>query len=175
MKIGAMVKRFLVPGFVITGICFLRYRAMVSPRAEVELSEHLSLGRKVEIGSFVKVKSAGGPLRIGERVNIGTGCFISADKGGVEIGEHSMIGPNCSIIGNDYKYDRLDVPVAQQEKTSKGIHIGSDVWLGAGCVVTDGVTIGDHCIVAPNSLITKSLAPRSVAMGAPAKAIFERR
>ena len=40
------------------------------------------------------------------------------------------------IIGNDYRYDRLDVPVALQEKTSKGIRIGRDVWLGAGCVVT---------------------------------------
>lgn len=175
MKVGAIAMRFLVPGIVITGICYLRFRAMVSPRAEVELSKHLSLGRKIEVGSFVKIKSSGGPLTIGERVIIATGCFISADKGGVEIGDDSMIGPNCSVIGNDYKYDRLDIPVGQQDKTSKGIRIGKDVWLGAGCVVTDGVTIGDHCIVAPNSVITKSLPPRSIAMGSPAKSVFERR
>ena len=166
MKLGTAIKRFLVPGIVVTAICWVKYRCMVSPRAEVELSDNLQIGRKTEVGSFVKIKASGGHLSIGANGSIGSGCFLSADKGGLTIGDYCMIGPNTSIIGNDYKYDKLDIPVSQQEKTSKGITIGNDVWIGAGCVITDGVTIGDHSIIAPNS---------TVAMGIPAKKIFERR
>ncbi|MEL7535592.1 MAG: acyltransferase [Pseudomonadota bacterium] len=175
MKIGTVIKRFFVPGIVITATCVFKYRCMVSPRAEVEVNRWLSIGRKTAISSYTKIKANDGPLSIGEHCSIGTGCFISADAAGVAIGDYCMVGPNTSIIGNDYKYDRLDIPVCQQEKTTKGITIGNDVWIGAGCTITDGVEIGDHCIVAPNSLVTKSLPPKTVAMGQPAKKIFERR
>ncbi len=175
MKIGTLIKRFFVPGIVITAVGVIKYRCMISPRAEVEINSWLKIGRKSAISSFTKIKANDGPLHIGEHCSIGTGCFLSADAGGLSIGDYSMIGPNTSIIGNDYKYDRLDVPVCQQEKTTKGIKIGRDVWIGAGCTITDGVEIGDHCIIAPNSLVTKSLPAKAVAMGHPAKTIFERR
>ena len=175
MKLGKVAKRFLVPSIVVTVIYWRRFGCMISPRAEVELSPRLRIGRGTEVSSFVKLKASDGDLTIGAHVSIGTGCFLSADAGGVRIGDYCMIGPNTSIIGNDYKYDRIDIPVTRQAKTSKGISIGNDVWIGAGCVITDGVTIGDHCIIAPNSLVTHSLAARTVAMGHPAKKIFERR
>jgi acetyltransferase-like isoleucine patch superfamily enzyme len=175
MKLSKVAKRFLVPSIVVTAIYWRKYGCMISPRAEVELSPRLKIGRGTEISSFVKLKASDGDLSIGEQVSVGSGCFLSADAGGLHIGDFCMIGPNTSIIGNDYKYDRLDVPVIKQEKTSRGISIGNDVWVGAGCVITDGVTIGDHCIIAPNSLVKNSLPAGTIAMGNPAKKIFERR
>src|SRR5690606_36942326 len=132
MDARTIARRFLLPSFVVTLVCLFRFRCKVSPRAEVELSPRLRIGEGSQIGSFTKIKAADGDLRIGRDVHIGTCCFISADAGGVTIGDYSMISPNVCIIGNDYRYDRLDVPVALQEKTSKGIRIGRDVWLGAG-------------------------------------------
>lgn len=175
MQARKVLQRFLVPSFVVSIICFIRYRCKVSPRAEVELSSSLHIGRGSQISSFTKIKATEGELVIGEQVDIGTCCFISALSGGVSIGDHSLISPNVCIVGNDYRYDRLDVPVSMQEKTSKGIRIGKDVWIGAGCVVTDGAVIGDHCIVAPNSVVTGKLAEGTVAQGQPAKAVFVRR
>jgi acetyltransferase-like isoleucine patch superfamily enzyme len=175
MRLATVVKRFLVPGLIVTAIYWIKYRCMVSPRAEVELTKNLRIGRGTHIGSFVKIKASTGPLTIGRQGSIGSGCFISAEKAGIQIGDHCLIGPNTSIIGNDYEYARLDIPIAQQAKTSKGIRIGHDVWIGAGCAIADGVDIGDHCIVAPNSLVTQSLAAKTVAMGSPAKRVFERR
>ena len=175
MNARKVAQRFLVPSFVVTLIYMLRYRCKVSPRAEVELSARLRIGAGTRISSFAKVKATDGDLNIGENVDIGPCCFISADAGGVDIGDYSMIGPNTSIIGNDYKYDRLDVPVGLQEKTSKGIRIGKDVWIGAGCVITDGAQIDDHCIVAPNSVVSGKLDARTVAQGQPARPLFVRR
>ncbi len=127
MKIAKLLKRFLMPAPVVTGICWWKYKSKVSPKAEVELSPLLTLGRNSVISSFTKIKVNDGPLSIGANVSIATHCFISADEGGVRIGDYCMIGPNASIVGNNYRYDRLDVPICLQEKTSKGITIGHNV------------------------------------------------
>ena len=45
MKPAKIIRRFLMPSFVVSGLCWLRYSAMVSPRPGIE---HFSLkgGRK---------------------------------------------------------------------------------------------------------------------------------
>jgi acetyltransferase-like isoleucine patch superfamily enzyme len=176
VKLGLALRRFLVPAPVVTLVYLLRFRCKVSLRAEVELSPGIRVGRGSEIASFAKLKaSGGGELRIGERVSIGTGCFISADRGGVSIGDWCMVGPNACIIGNNYRYDRLDVPIAQQEKTSKGIRIGDNVWIGAGAVVTDGARIESGAIVAPNSVVAGKVPKDAIVQGNPARVVFTRR
>ena len=175
MRLKKIIQRFLVPSSIVTLVYLWKFKCKVSPRAEVELSNNLRIGVGTEIGSFAKIKATEGELSIGSNVSIGTCCFISADVGGVIIGDDCMIGPNVSIVGNDYRYDRIDIPVSQQEKTSKGIIIGQDVWIGAGVIVTDGVHIGDHCIIAPNSVVSRSIEAMQIAQGSPATTIFERR
>jgi acetyltransferase-like isoleucine patch superfamily enzyme len=173
---GALLRRFLVPAPLVTAICWLRFRAFVSPRAEVELSPLLRLGAKTQIGSFTKIKATDGAVEIGARVDIATGCFVAAHTGGIQIGDDALIGPNVSLVGNTYRFDRLDVTLREQGKTSKGpIRIGRNVLLGAGCVVLDGVEIGDGAIVAPNSVVTTSLPGNVVAAGNPARPVFTRR
>ena len=112
---------------------------------------------------------------MGENVSVGVGCFISADKGGIRIGDYTMVGPNSSIVGNIYRYDQLDVPFCLQEKVSKGIYIGENVWIGAGSVVIDGAHIESGVIVAANSVVTGKVPKNSIVQGNPAKVIFERR
>ncbi|NES92414.1 hypothetical protein [Okeania sp. SIO2B9] len=104
MKIGKVIRRFLIPAPIVTIYYLLKYGAKVSPKAEVELSDLLTIGKDTEIGSFTKIKAADGVLKIGENVSIATGCFISSHHKGLEIGDYSMIGPNTSIIGNNYRY-----------------------------------------------------------------------
>ncbi len=175
MEARKVVQRFLVPAFVVTLYYLLRYRCKISPRAEVELSPRLRIGAGTQISSFTKLKATDGDVTIGSNVHIGTCCFISADAGGVSIGDYSLISPNVCIVGNDYHYDRLDVPIALQGKTSKGIRIGSDVWVGAGSIVMDGADIADHCIVAPSSVVTGRLEAGTVSQGQPARPLFVRR
>ncbi len=175
MKIGKIIRRFLVPAPLVTVIYLLKYGCKVSPKAEVELSSLLKIGKHSEIASFAKIKASDGPLEIGHNTDISPGCFISSSKGGVYIGNYCLISPNVSIIGNNYKYNRLDIPICQQEKTSKGITIGNGVWLGAGVAILDGSTIGDGVIVAPNSVVSGTIPDNVIVQGNPAKIIFKRR
>ena len=51
------------------------------------------------------------------------------------------------------------------------IVIGNDVWIGRESTVMPGVHLGDGCIVAAQSVVTKSFEPYSVIGGNPARLI----
>lgn len=53
----------------------------------------------------------------------------------------------------------------------KPITIGNDVWIGAGAIVLDGVSIGDGAIVAAGAVVTKDVPAFAVVGGVPAKII----
>jgi len=164
----------MVPSFVVTLVYLIKFRCKVSPRAEVDLNSFMKIGHGTRISSFAKIK-ANGPLHIGAEASIGTNCFISADAGKLSIGDYCMIGSNSSIVGNNYLYDSLDIPTCMQEKTSKGITIGNNVWIGSGCVILDGTHIGDGAIITPNSVVSTDIPKNAIAQGNPAAVIFTRR
>jgi acetyltransferase-like isoleucine patch superfamily enzyme len=139
------------------------------------MSPHLTFGRNTQVSSFCKIKASDGPVAIGQEVSIGASCFISSDRMGVKIGDYCLIGPNVSIIGNNYNYDRLDIPICRQGTQSAGISIEDNVWIGAGTVVLDGASIGQGAIIAPNSVVSARIPENTIAQGNPAKVIFKRR
>ena len=169
------MRRFLVPGWFVTLACLWKFKAEVSPKAEVELSPGLKLGQGVVVGSFTKIKAAEGTLRIGSHTRIANGCFLDAKQGGLEIGNDVLIGPNCVLVTSNYKFDRLGVPLEQQGMTSLGTRIGDNVFIGANTVVLDGSDIGEDAIITPGSVVSGKVPPRAIVGGNPAKVIFERR
>lgn len=176
MKPGALVRRFLTPRLLVTLWGYLKYGCLISPKAEVEITSRLAIGRRSVIASFTKIKATDGPLTIGRNVEIANGCVITSHTAGTEIGDDCLIGPNVSIIGNNYRYDRLDVPIRLQEKVSpKGIRVANDVWIGAGCVLLDGAHIGSGSILTPNSVVSSRIPENSIVQGNPGKVIFTRR
>lgn len=54
------------------------------------------------------------------------------------------------------------------------IVIGNDVWIGRESVIMPGVKIGDGCIVAAYSVVTKDVPPYTVCGGNPARSIKKR-
>ena len=167
-------QRFLCPAFLVTLYYLVKYRAMVSTKAEVELSPHIRLGRKTTIASFTKIKATDGPLTIGDRSGIANGCFITASAGGLHIGENFICGPNVVIVSSNYITERKGVHLADQGRFSKGVKIGNNVWVGANSTILDGAEIGDDCIIVANSLVNRRFPAGSVIQGNPAKVIFKR-
>jgi acetyltransferase-like isoleucine patch superfamily enzyme len=174
-ELGLLLRRFLLPRFVVTLYALLKWGARISTRAEVELSPRLHLGRGTVVSSFAKIKATDGPVRTGKKCGFGTGCFLDGGVAGLVMGDHVVCGPNVSIIATNYRYEQVDVPLDEQGTTSKGIAIGRNVWIGAGSVILDGTVIGDNCIVVANSLLNRRFPANSIIQGNPAKVILERR
>lgn len=169
-----LLQRFFCPAFLVSLYYLVKYRAMVSTKAEVELSSSIRLGRKTTVGSFTKLKATEGQLTIGVRSGIANGCFISASTGGLQIGDNFICGPNVVIVSSNYVTEKKGIPLADQGHFSKGVKIGDNVWVGANSTVLDGTEIGDDCIVVANSLVNRRFPAGSVIQGNPAKVIFRR-
>ncbi|MBK5233304.1 MAG: acyltransferase [Thermoleophilia bacterium] len=113
------------------------------------------------------------------QVHIGQGCFLNrnvmiAAHREVTIGDHVMFANGCFVGDASHRFDDPDVPITWQGFTSKGpVRIGSNCWFGVNCVVTEGVTIGDHCVIGSNSVVNSDLPDGVIAAGAPARVIRE--
>ena len=51
------------------------------------------------------------------------------------------------------------------------IHVGDDVWIGAGAVILPGVTIGRGAIIGAGAVVTGDVAPFAVVAGVPARTL----
>ena len=58
-----------------------------------------------------------------------------------------------------------------QKKTSKPIKICSGSWIGAYSIILQGVTIGEHSVVAANSVVANDVEPYTVVGGVPSRFI----
>jgi len=114
---------------------------------------------------------APGRIRIGAGTFLNLGVMVAAVEL-VEIGAHCMLANGCFVTDANHRFDDPSAPVPWQGFTTKGpTRIGANSWLGANVVVTSGVTIGERCVVGANSVVTRDVAPYSIAAGAPAKVL----
>ena len=93
-------------------------------------------------------------------------CVI-LDTSPVDIGENCFIAPNCVIACSGHPIDGEER--SQGYLTSKPIHIGKDVWIGANSTICPGVIIGDDVVIGAGSVVTKDIPSHVVAFGNPCK------
>lgn len=169
-----VLRRYLVPAFFVQWVYYWRFGALVSGRAEVELSRTAQWGPGCVISSFVKIKITG-PFQLGRGVQIASGCFIAASIEGLYIGDDVLIGPNCCILTSHLNYDQLGVPLKDQGTTPQKVVIGKNVWVGANSIILPGTIIGNDVIVSAGSVVSGKVPANSLVLGNPAKVIFKRR
>lgn len=58
-----------------------------------------------------------------------------------------------------------------QIKYNLPVHIQDNVWLGAGCLVMPGVTIGENSVIGAGSVVTKDIPANVVAVGNPCRVL----
>lgn len=113
------------------------------------------------------------------RIRIGSGTFLNqtvmvAASELVEIGDHCMLANGALVTDADHRFDDPGRPITYQGFTAKGpTRIASNVWLGAACVVTGGVTVGERTVVGAGSVVTRDLPAGVIAAGAPARVLRE--
>lgn len=137
----------------------------------------IKLEDNVMLSHGVMLSAIGGTINIASRTGLGAYTIVRSSKGNpVTIGNDVGIGPQCYIAGGgNYNTSRLDIPITQQgHKIMGGSHIEDGVWLGAQACILGGVTVGRDSIVGAGAVVTKSIPPRSIALGVPAKVVGTR-
>ena len=157
----------------------------------------IHLGDDVVVDDLVVLDAKGTTntgIRVGQGVFLGRGTILSCKDGDITLGDHVNIGFHSEIfsgsqvtvgryglfaaytylVGGGHEFARADVPVIAQERVSRGITLGENVWLGAGAKVMDGVTIGDRVVVGAGAVVTEDLPADTVAVGVPARVVRTR-
>lgn len=170
--IGVTLKQ---PGKVSIGThCAIDDLVHISARgndtSEIDIKDTVFIGRATEL------KLRHGKIIVNENTSIGSSCRIATTHGTINIGKYVLIAAYCYIGGGNHKADRTDIPILQQGFESKGgVTIGDDVWIGANCVIADGVTIGKCSIIGTCSYVNKDIPEYSIAFGNPATVFKSRK
>jgi acetyltransferase-like isoleucine patch superfamily enzyme len=108
-------------------------------------------------------------IRVGRNVFINHGCTLN-DIGGIDIGDEVMLGPNVSLLSSGHPVE----PVERTRRiTAAPIVIGCNVWIAAGAIVLQGVTVGADSVIAAGAVVTRDVPPSTVVAGVPARLIRE--
>ena len=112
----------------------------------------------------------------GKHVHFGKNVYANynltmVDDSHIYVGDNTMIGPNVTIATAGHPIDPALRDV--QAQFNMEVHIGRYVWIGGGCVLLPGVSIGDNTVIGAGSIVTKDIPANVVAYGNPCRVIRE--
>lgn len=157
--------------------------SIIKPFLNSANEKYISIGENVNIGSFCRItvstefrgircKSNNKVrIKIGDNVDIGNNTFISANNN-IEVGNHVIMAPNVFITDHEHGFLDVNKNLHAQPLTEGGfVKIGGNVFLGVKSTILKNVIIGEHSVVAANSVVTKNIPPFCIAAGNPARII----
>ena len=112
---------------------------------------------------------------------IGEKCYIYAPNHTVidttnpymiTIGDGVLMTGPVTILTHDYSTHIYNVKHNMELATLRPVSIGNNVFLGWGCTILAGTTIGDNVIIGANSVVSGNVEANSVYAGNPARRIM---
>jgi len=123
------------------------WRSSLHRGLEIYCISGITIGRECTINKYVDLDGRGG-LIIGDRVSISAySKILTASHDPNSDGFAYQVKP---VVVDDY------------------------VWIGTGALILPGVTLGNGCVVAAGSVVTRSIAPFEIVAGNPARKIGDR-
>lgn len=106
-------------------------------------------------------------VQIGENCRIFTEICVK-EPTLIMIGDRVTISSDVSFCTHD---NAIIKAIPGKTDVVGPIVVGDDCFVGMRSILMYGVSLGDHCVVAAGSVVTKSFPPRSVVGGNPARKI----
>ena len=149
----------------------------IVPPARITRADRIFLGDRVGIleHSFLSVAEAVEGevprLSIGDGTSIGRFAHIAC-VGEIDIGPQVLTAERIFIGDTYHSYEDPSTPIIEQPMAEpKRVVIGRGAFLGIGCAVLMGVTIGENALVGAGAVVTRDVEPHTVVVGNPAVAI----
>lgn len=149
--------------------------AIVSSRSIIQIrgGGSIVIGRNCEIHDYAMIVTYGGDIRMGDSCSLNPFAIVYG-HGGVKIGNGVRIAAHSVIIPANHRIDAGDTPLVSSGLAAIGINIDEDVWIGAGCHILDGVSIGAGAVIGAGSVVTRSVENRTIVAGVPARFLRRR-
>jgi acetyltransferase-like isoleucine patch superfamily enzyme len=106
----------------------------------------------------------GATLTLKDNCFLNQGVHIACTRE-VVIGEHALLADQVLIMDTDFH------AVGDAETESAPVHIGLGAWIGARAIVLKGVAVGEGAVVGAGAVVARSIEPRFVAVGNPARVV----
>ncbi|NUM56316.1 MAG: N-acetyltransferase [Candidatus Hydrogenedentes bacterium] len=149
---------------------YLRIAPDVALGKEVKLACFInaygcSIGDRTKVGAFVEIQKG---------ASIGADCKISSHTficEGVTIEDGVFIGHSVTFINDAFPRAVNSDGTLQTEKDWNVIptRIGRGASIGSGTTILCGVTIGEGALIGAGSVVTKSVPPKQLWAGNPAR------
>ena len=134
---------------------------------------HFEDGAVLQFGAYVAaLKQHDEPpvFKVGARTMIGNHAHIVATRR-VEFGRSVLAADRLFVADNRHTYEDPRIPVRDQGLTQLAeVFIGDGSWIGENVCIS-GASVGAHCVIAANSVVTRDIPDACVAAGAPARVI----
>ena len=118
-------------------------------------SKNINIDRNVTFGNNIK---------IGNNSGLGKNSYIQND---ITIGNDVLCGPDVLIYTTNHKYIH-NKKIIDSGVEHKDVVIGNNVWIGTHSIILPGVHIGDNVIIGAGSVVTKDFPDNVLIAGNPA-------
>lgn len=133
--------------------------------AGVRISGRLTIRAPFDI----RPNGRAGAVSIGSRGFINSGVRFAVPRATVTLGRAVQVGPN--VCFETVSHGMVFVPGKGRGDTDAPIMVEDEVWIGAGAIITPGVTIGRGAVVGAGAVVTRDVPPRTFVGGVPARVI----
>lgn len=128
----------------------------------------LVIGNSARLKENVWLGAYGGHIRVGDHCLIGRNCVFQG-HGGTDVGTSCGFGPACVVVSFDVVYWDEGVPLLHQGFLKEPTRIDDDVRVGANVTILGGVHIASDVVVGAGAVVTQDLESGWVYAGNPAR------
>jgi carbonic anhydrase/acetyltransferase-like protein (isoleucine patch superfamily) len=142
-----------------------------SPERSIHKSPHLWSAPDLSAAAFVAANATViGQVVLGEGCSIWYGAVLRGDVERIEIGAHSNVQDGAILHGDPGQPTVLeDYVTVGHRAVIHSAYIERGSLIGIGAVILNGVRVGAGSIIGAGAVVSKSVPPRSLWVGVPAK------
>lgn len=126
---------------------------------QIDDKANLIVGANVICRNFENFHVSSGKLILHDGVFINNSCSFNCMER-IEIGSGTMMGEGVRFYDHDHVYTAEKIEKWQW--TTAPIRVGRDCWIGSNVTILKGVTIGDNTIIGAGCLIRNDVPANSV-------------
>ena len=122
---------------------------------QIDSKASLIVGRNVICRNFENFHVSSGKLILHDGVFVNNSCSFNC-----EVGNGTMMGEGVRFYDHDHVYTAEKIEKWQW--TTAPIKVGKDCWIGSNVTILKGVTIGDNTIIGAGCIVRKDIPANSV-------------